>query len=325
MVDAKAQKTQHLLGWMEALSDPTRLRLLRLLERHELGVVELCEILQLPQSTVSRHLKVLLDQQWVRSRREGTTRLYRMILDELTTPARKLWLLAREQTANWATLKQDELRLVRRLRERDAGDAQTFFAGAAAEWDKLRRELYGDAFTTEAMLALLPSDLVVADLGCGTGQVAASLAPHVKRVIAVDNSPAMLKAAKKNAGEFENVELRRGELTGLPIEDAACDAALVVLVLSYLPEPAAALCEASRVLKPGGRLVIVDLLPHDRDDFRRRMGQQHMGFDRDELKRLAVTCGFGADVLVRPLPPAPDAKGPAMFVATARRSAREEG
>src|SRR6187455_1237225 len=104
MIKSAASQPDALVARMECLADETRLRLLRLLERHELGVVELCEILQLPQSTVSRHLKVLADQAWVRSRREGTTRLYRMILDELTTPARKLWLLAREQTANWATL-----------------------------------------------------------------------------------------------------------------------------------------------------------------------------------------------------------------------------
>src|SRR6478752_10816643 len=108
-----ATATDQLLAWMSSLADPTRLRLLRLLEHHELGVVELCDILQLPQSTVSRHLKVLGDQKWVRSRREGTTRLYRMILDELTAPARRLWLLAREQTDGWQTLKQDELRLDR--------------------------------------------------------------------------------------------------------------------------------------------------------------------------------------------------------------------
>src|SRR5438270_5289952 len=104
-----------LLSWMECLSDATRIRLLRLLERHELGVVELCDVLQLPQSTVSRHLKVLSDQGWTRSRRQGTTNLYRTILDELGSPARKLWLLAREQTAEWPTVQQDEMRLLRHL------------------------------------------------------------------------------------------------------------------------------------------------------------------------------------------------------------------
>src|SRR5881227_2069687 len=90
------RQPEALLGWMESLADPTRLRQLRLLERHELGVAELCDILQLPQSTVSRHLKVLADQHWVRSRRQATNHLYRTILDELDAGARKLWLLARE-------------------------------------------------------------------------------------------------------------------------------------------------------------------------------------------------------------------------------------
>src|SRR4051812_41945466 len=104
-----------LLGWMDSLGDPTRLRLLHLLEQHELGVVELCDILQLPQSTVSRHLKLLLDQGWLHSRRLATTHLYRSLPDELDPAARKLWLVTREQTENWATLQQDDLRLQRRL------------------------------------------------------------------------------------------------------------------------------------------------------------------------------------------------------------------
>src|SRR5438094_7787022 len=86
-----------LLAWMESLADPTRLRLLRLLERHELGVAELCDVLQLPQSTVSRHLKILADQKWARGRRQGTNHLYRALLDELDPAARRLWLLARDQ------------------------------------------------------------------------------------------------------------------------------------------------------------------------------------------------------------------------------------
>ncbi len=125
-----------LVSRMECLADETRLRLLRLLERNELGVAELCEILQLPQSTVSRHLKVLGDGQWVNSRTAGTNHLYRMLLDEIDPAARRLWLLAREQTEGWATLSQDELRLRRRLRDRET-ESQAFFAGAAADWDKL--------------------------------------------------------------------------------------------------------------------------------------------------------------------------------------------
>src|SRR5436305_7566901 len=145
---AAAPQPDALLGWMECLSDPTRLRLLRLLERHELGVAELCDVLQLPQSTVSRHLKVLADESWVRSRPHRTTNLYRMDVDGAEAAARRLWALAREQTDGWATLAQDQLRLGRVLAERPPAD--DFFAGAAGRWDRLRDELYGTAFTKEA-------------------------------------------------------------------------------------------------------------------------------------------------------------------------------
>jgi ArsR family transcriptional regulator len=314
---AAPQQPATLLGWMEALADPTRLRLLRLLERHELGVVELCDVLQLPQSTVSRHLKILADGGWVRSRRQGTTRLYRTILDELDPPTRKLWLLAREQTESWATVHQDALRLTRRLREREQ-DAQQFFAGAAGQWDKLRRDLYGEHFIHDAMLALLPSDYTVADLGCGTGHLAAELAPRVRTVIGIDNSPAMLKAARKRVADLTNVDLRQGDLETLPIADATCDAATLILVLTYATDPPRVLAEMSRILKPNGRAVVVDLLPHDRDDFRRQMGQQHAGFDAAELTRMLTAAGF-TSAIVHSLPPEPEAQGPALFLATAMR------
>jgi len=310
---------QRLLAWMESLADPTRLRLLRLLERHELGVAELCDVLQMPQSTVSRHLKVLADQKWVRGRRQGTNHLYRTILDELEAGARRLWLLAREQTDAWPAVKQDRLRLDRLLAEKQ-GESQAFFAGAAGEWDRLRGELYGKSFSDAAMLALLPGDTVVADLGCGTGQLIAALAPFVKQVIGVDNSPAMLKAAKKRLGEQKNVDLRKGDLSAIPIDDHACDAAMLILALTYVADPAAVLSEMSRLLKPGGRAVIIDLLPHDREDFRRQLGQTRLGFDAKELEQLLAQAGFNdSQSKIRPLPPEPNAKGPALFLATAVR------
>jgi SAM-dependent methyltransferase len=306
------------MAWMESLADPTRLRLLRLLERNELGVAELCDVLQMPQSTVSRHLKVLADQKWVRGRRQGTNHLYRTILDELEAGARRLWVLAREQTDAWPAVKQDRLRLDRLLAEKQ-GDSQAFFAGAAGEWDRLRGDLYGRHFSDAAMLALLPADTIVADLGCGTGQVIAQLAPFVKQVVGVDNSPAMLKAARKRLGDRKNVDLRKGDLSAVPIDNEKCDAAMLILALTYVAGPAAVLAEMARVLKPGGRAVIVDLLPHDREEFRRQLGQTRLGFDAKELEQLLGDAGF-ADVTVRPLPPEPSAKGPALFLATAAKA-----
>jgi SAM-dependent methyltransferase len=312
-----ASQPDALLAWMDCLADPMRLRLLRILERHELGVADLCDILQTPQSTVSRHLKVLLDQRWVQNRRQGTNHLYEMILDELQPAARKLWLLAREQMESWATLSQDELRLQRRLTQRE-NDSQTFFAGAAGEWDRIRNDLYGCRFDLYAVLPLMPPDATIADLGCGAGELASQLAPHVKAVIGVDNSAEMLKTAKKRANGTPNLDLRRGELSALPLTDGEVDAAFMILSLSYVPEPQVALNEMARILKPGGRAIVVDLLRHDREDFRRQLGQKWPGFDPADAKQTLTAAGLH-NPSVTAIPPDRNAKGPALFVATGIR------
>jgi ArsR family transcriptional regulator len=319
MQQAAAPQPATLLGRLESLADPVRLRLLRLLERHELHVADLCDVIQLPQSTVSRHLKILSDQLWLRSRREATANLYQMSLDELDPHSRRLWLLAREQTDAWPAIAQDDLRLTRLLRDKQH-DGQAFFATAAGQWDRLRAELYGHLLYLQAAVSMLPRHYTVADLGCGTAPLASLIAPHVRQVIAVDASPAMLKAAKHRAADLANLSLRRGDLEALPIDDASCDVALMVLSLTYVADPAASLREMSRILKPGGRAVIVDLLPHARDDFRRQYGQLHLGFSPDHLGTLLAASGL-ASARIQPLPPEPDTKGPALFLATADRAA----
>lgn len=306
-----------LLRWIGSLADATRLRLLRLLERHELGVSDLCDVVQMPQSTVSRHLKLLLDEGWIFSRRQGTTNLYRMPLDELPLAQRKFWLLAREQSENWAAFAQDQVRLTQRLHNRRS-ESEAFFAGAAAAWDKMRDELYGSMFSRDALLALLPAQWTVADLGCGTGALAATLARFVSQVYGIDNSPAMLKAARRRTSRLDNVTLRQGDLEALPLEEGSCDGALLVLVLTYVVEPMGVLSEMRRILKPGGKAVVVDLLRHDREDFRRQMGQQSMGFEGEQLAALLGEAGFDR-VRCAPLPPEAGAKGPALLLATGEK------
>jgi ArsR family transcriptional regulator len=283
-------------------------------------VAPLCEVLQLPQSTVSRHLRVLSDEGYVQSRAQGTNRLYRMAPLPREAAARRLWLLVRAEIEGWATARQDDLRL-RRLLARQEPAAQAFFAGAAGQWDRLREEAYGRGLDQTALLALLPGEWTVADLGCGTGASTAALAPHVRAVIGVDQSAAMLKAARGRTVGLDNVELRKGSLEDLPIESGECDAALLVLALSYVAEPARVLREMARILRPGGRGVVLDVLRHEREDFQRAMGQAVPGFEEGALLEMTGEAGLET-TSCRPLAPAPGARGPALLLATVERRGR---
>lgn len=313
---------QRLLDWMNSLSDPARLRILRLLADQELGVAELCDILQMPQSTVSRHLKHLATAGWVHSRKAGTSTFYSMDLGELHDSAAALWRVAEAQMQGWAATAQDAIRLDQVLAAR-AGDVQAFFAEAAEQWDSLRQSLYGAAFSDAALMALIPSEWTVLDLGCGTGALAARLAPNVRAVIGVDRSEAMLEAAKIRAAGLPNLDLRLGDLEALPVADGAADGALMILVLTYLERPDLALGEMRRTLAPGGRAVVVDLLRHDQEAFRRRMGQRSLGFTPESLAKMLTAAGFEA-VRCRPLPPEMEATGPALLLGTGVAPADKE-
>jgi ArsR family transcriptional regulator len=309
-------RTPAILDHLTALSDATRSRLLLLLDRHELTVGELCDVLQLPQSTVSRHLKSLADAGWISSRAEGTSNLYSR--SELDSAARRLWLVVREQVGASSAALQDQRRLQAAIAARRT-KSQEFFSSSAGQWDRVRDELFGDRFHLAAFAAFAGSDWTVGDLGCGTGVVSAALAPFVGRVIAVDQSAPMLQAAKRRLRDAANVELRRGDLETLPIADQSLDAATLMLVLHHVAEPEAALVEAARVVKPGGRVVVVDMLPHDRDSYRQQMGHVWLGFPEDHVNRMLRESGFDG-VRIVPLPPDPKAKGPELFVATGSKT-----
>ena len=310
-----------ILDDLSALADITRDRVLLLLEGQELTVSELCSVLQMPQSTVSRHLKALSDSGWVTSRAEGTSRLYTMAADNRHGPARRLWLLVREQVAESRAAEQDHRRLQGVLAARRSR-SQEFFSSAVGQWDRMRAELFGSTFHLQAAAGLLDPSWVVGDLGCGTGAMSAALAPFVAKLVAVDNSAAMLAAAKRRLAGSAPVDFRRGDLEELPMADAELDAAVLTLVLPYLPEPGAALREVARVVKPSGRVLVIDLLPHDRERYRQQLGHQWLGFSEEQMASWLTAAGFD-DVRVHALPPAPDAKGPGLFVARAVRDGAE--
>jgi len=314
----KAAAASAILDHLSALADTTRSRILLLLDRHELTVTELCGIMQLPQSTVSRHLKALSHSAWVAARAEGTSHLYSMAQDGRDPSARRLWTLVREQVASTPAAVHDQRRLQGALAERRT-KSQEFFTSSAGQWDRLRDELFGDRFHLAALAGFADSTWTVGDLGCGTGQVTAALAPFVDRVVSVDASAAMLQAAKKRLHGVENVDLRRGELEALPIDHARLDAATLMLVLHHVPEPERALAEVARVLKPEGRLILVDMLPHDRESYRQQMGHVWLGFSDDHIRQMLSESGF-SDVRIVPLPPDAKSKGPGLFAACARKS-----
>jgi len=303
---------------LSALSDPVRARLLALLAGREATVTELVAATQLPQSTVSRHLKILADQAWIESRAEGTSRWYRLDESALEPNALAVWASVREPLAGSAAARHDARRLADVLRARRTRSRE-FFSVAAARWDRLREELYGPRAAALALAAFLDPAWTVGDLGCGTGEMTSALAPFVSRVIAVDAAGEMLEAARARLGPQPGVDFRQGDLESLPLEDGVLDAAVLSLVLHHVAEPGRVVAEARRVLRCGAPLVIVDMVPHQRDEFRAEMGHLWLGFPEREVHRLLVEAGCDpASVRYQPLSVDPRAKGPGLFVAVGR-------
>jgi ArsR family transcriptional regulator len=159
---------------------------------------------------------------------------------------------------------------------------------------------------------------VVGDLGCGTGVVSEWIAPFAERVIAVDTSSEMLDAARGRLSGLKHVAVRAGSLEKLPVTVGELVVVLAMLVLHHVPEPRRALTEAARALKSGGRILILDMMPHDREEYRQTMGHVWLGFGEKQLSQWLAVSGFH-ELRYRPLAPEPKTKGPSLFVATARR------
>jgi ArsR family transcriptional regulator len=306
--------TPALLDHLAALTDPVRCRLLLLLEEDEAMVAELCTALQLPQSTVSRHLKLLADEGWVASRAEGTSRWYRMAVEAMPDGSAQLWAVVRGDVAASPEARED-LRRHKATVARRRSRSQEFFESSAGRWDDVRSQLFGDRADLVAFLSLLDERWTVGDLGCGTGQVSLHIAPFVRQVIAVDESDAMLAEAKYRLRGAPNVDLRQGSLEQLPLLGGSLDAAFLFLVLHHLAEPGAAIREAARTLRPGGKLMVVEMQPHSRAEYQRSMGHRWLGFEEGQMRKWFDAAGLDRFRTV-PLPPDPEAKGPTLFVAT---------
>ncbi len=304
-----------ILDRLHTLGDETRTRILSLLERSEFTVSELCSALQLAQPTVSRHLRALAAEGWVEARADGRNRHYRLAAD-LDAPARAIWSIVREEIESEQRYAVDAERARAVLSDRRLRSS-AFFAENAETWGATRAELFGSATGLAPLLGLLDPSWVIGDLGVGSGALTARLAPFVRRVVGVDRSSEMLEAAAARLEGLDGVELRLGELEDLPLDDAELDLAILALVLHYVVDPPAVLTEAARVLKPGARLLLLDMRRHDRErEYGVGMGHLWPGFEANRVEAWLREAGYGL-VRLTPLPPDPDASGPLLFLASA--------
>lgn len=307
------------LNRLQSLADETRARILLLLELNEYSVGEICQVVQLPQSTVSRHLGLLLQEGWVRSRSEGTSRHYRFS-KALDPSAAQLWDAVRDNLSGAASVQEDRHRARSVLEAREEG-SRAFFRSEAGRWDQVRAELFGERVDCKLLPALLHGTEVIADLGCGTGHLTRLLAPFAKEVIALDRSPPMLEVARRRLRAQGNVEVVQGELTALPIESGRFDRAILSLVLHYVVDLDQALSEVHRTLRPEGRILILEMQEHGRVAFAEEMGHVWLGFNPKELKERLEDIGFRS-VRVATVPPDPKVKGPGLFLLQALRPER---
>lgn len=303
----------------KTLADPTRIRILFLLEREELAVQELMEVLEMAQSRVSRHLGILREAGLLQDRRDGTFVLYRFIPPR-SSDWREAWSLVSRSLGEDATAERDLASLARVIEAR-ASRSRSFFDSVGPEWDALRKVWSDDLLRARALARLIPPGLRVADIGTGTGVLALELARAGLRVIAVDHSPRMLEAARSKLEQDPGLEvdLRLGDASSLPLADGEVDAAFAHMVLQYLAAPLDAVREMARVVTPGGRVVVIDFVSHDREWMRQELGVVRLGLATEEIEASFAAAGLGAPRIEIQAPASRSADLPETFIASAER------
>lgn len=283
-----------ILKSLKLLADPTRLRLLLLLQQEELSVVEIQEVLGMGQSRISAHLGQLKGAGLVRDRRAGKN-IYYGIGEEIDRFKEILSASSKElpETAH----DRAALKLILKNRQNKARDYFNKLAGKFGRSYCPGRSWKGFAH----MLLPLVGPITVADLGAGEGEVSQMLARHAKRVIAVDNSEKMVEFGRELAREhgFTNLEYLLGDIEEPPIEPGSVDLAVFSQALHHASSPGGAIAAAHRILKPGGRIVVLDLLNHNFEQARELYADLWLGFSEAELHRMLEEAGFtGIEVQV---------------------------
>jgi ubiquinone/menaquinone biosynthesis C-methylase UbiE/DNA-binding transcriptional ArsR family regulator len=276
---------------LRALADPTRLRIVALLERDELSVNELQQITRMGQSRISTHLRQLQEAELVQFRREGKRTFYKLNAKADAT-AREFIQLAIRGAREMPDFPSDQINLKRILKRRQE-QAQLYFDQVAGRFDRS----YGPGRSWQAfgqmLLRVLPA-LTVADLGSGEGLLSQLLARRAKKVIAVDNSEKIVAFGANKAKKLglKNLEFRLGDLENPPLDAESVDLVVLSQALHHAKDPARAIQSAARLLKPGGQLMILDLLAHQFDKARELYGDLWLGFPESDLHKWLEAAGL---------------------------------
>ena len=283
-----------MLELLKALADPCRLRLVAVLLRGEFTVQELTRILDMGQSRISRHLKILTEAGALSVKRQGTWSYYRAAGRGSACFA--LLRPALEQGIEDLPERNQDLAAVALVLEARRRRSQEFFDQHARQWDDLARTLLPVPDYQEQLLAMVPQGKKVVEIGLGTGGLLPGLAAKSASVIGVDHSPAMLAEARRrlDSSALGDIELRLGEMTHLPLSDNCADCAVLNMVLHHAADPPAVLSEIRRILVSGGLLVLADLVRHEREWVREQLADQWLGFEEDEVKGWLKSAGFEA-------------------------------
>lgn len=287
-----------ILARLKSLADSTRLRLLAILGDTECTVQELTAILEMGQSRISRHLRILLDAGLVEVRRQGTWSYYRIVSDRKFLD--RLWSCLAEEVKALPEVGQDRIR-TRTMLELRRRRSQLFFEHNAGRWDQMAGDVLPTVDYRARMLAQIGEVDTLVEVGIGTGSLLPELTNRCRRFIGIDQSAAMLDEARCRMAQEQDArcELRLGEMSHLPLADQSADLVLLNMVLHHAPHPPAVLEEVFRVLGVGGRLVLADLAAHNYDWAREELADQWLGFALSDLRRWLVEAGFD---LLREIP-----------------------
>lgn len=284
-----------------ALADLTRLRIMRLVATMELAVGEIALVLGQSQPRVSRHIAILCDAGLAERRREGSWIFLRAASGSADGMTRRIGVLlaaAEGEDPEFGVLCEDDRRKLAAIRATRETQAQDYFAAHAGTWDELRRLHSTDEAVEQALAhALAPEPLGrVLDIGTGTGRIAELFADAAEHIVALDKSPAMLRVARARLQHLEGsrIEMIQGDFTSLPLAAASVDTVLFHQVLHFAQDPGAALREAARVTREGGRVAIVDFAAHQREELRDRHAHARLGFGDDQMDTLLEQAGYGS-------------------------------